>query len=98
MPKAARGGTRVSARKFSKAGQVFKILLKYVLTDTCSPMKVPPGENSAWGFLYARDGLMVELLSLWFGPESWLGSHALMISVSACGAAAAYSVTKRLFD
>jgi hypothetical protein len=41
---------------------------------------------------------MLELLLVWLGPESWIWSHALMISVAACGAAAAYSVTKRLFD
>ena len=41
---------------------------------------------------------MIELMSQLFGPESWLASHALMISVAGCGAAAAYSVTKKLFD
>ena len=41
---------------------------------------------------------MIELMGQLFNPEGWIASHALMIFVASCGAAAAYSVTKRLFD
>jgi hypothetical protein len=41
---------------------------------------------------------MVELINGLFGPDSWLASHGLMIAVTICVAAAAYSVTKRLFE